>query len=280
VNYDYGQNNLFRIYHRFFSIITVIINLIGQQAMVLLHKFIFLEVFMALRRVKVLLALLTATCLIFVACSNDNGNGGGNGGGGENGGDFSGLAELRLNERVFGTQGSAPLAVSALGATGTITNGLLNFTIGTPNSSFLDNLTVDALVLSQELWFPEDYSNITISDNSAMFVELSIRLGNGCPLYKFYGTYDEEITGEIIYLYVDRNVVINGRGKTSVYDDGVVISKDFTLNLKKGWNIINLKSEWASDADTVAVSLGDVKETDWDFAVWEITYGCSPWFGQ
>jgi|GEM_PF-2378407 len=236
---------------------------------------------MALKRVKVLLALLTATCLIFVACSNDNGNGGGNG---ENGGDFSGLAELRLNERVFGTQGRAPLAVSALGATGTITNEQLSFTIGAPDSSFLDNLTVDALVLSQELWYSDIYRNITISDNSAMFVQLSIRLENGCPLYKIYGIYDEMILGEIVYLYVDRYVAIRGNGRTLTFsDDGEIwteTGKDFTLNLKKGWNIINLKSGWTSDAYTVAVSLGDVKETDWDFAVWEITYGCRPWFGQ
>jgi len=208
--------------------------------------------------------------MAFWAGCSDNGNGdkGGNGGG-----DFSGLTELRLSGQVWATDlvkytGSRVVygRPDGIGGSGNINNGQLNFTIGTPNTSQLIS------ILEWLEGAEDEYDNIVVSNDEAMMADLWLSVGGNIHAVEFLRAHDVETAngGTVqfeLYIYVDRNVNITGKGKTfDGYDYGIatITTNDFTLNLKKGWNIINQKEERVGDiASTITVSLGEVSNGRW-----------------
>jgi len=164
-----------------------------------------------------------------------------------------------------------------IGGSGSITNGQLSFSIGTPSE----------LETVQEYFgeWSDAFNNFNISPSNAGIAILSINIGNTGSLYKeWFNYYDEE---EVDYIYVDRDVTITGSAKTTKYEcdcsncdcadwdgdcycDGSFITRNLNLNLKAGWNVITSKFEWneSNNTETATVSAGDSSRARWILQEW------------
>lgn len=217
------------------------------------------------------MVLWLVCCIMFWVGCSDNGNDGK----GENGGGGTGHIGENLHlsgqvwvfyweaeERVYG-QFTETLAISSFGVNGTVADGQLSFTIGTPNSSQLINVS-EWIENGYGFWF----ESITASDNATMMAELRyFDITDNKQLYRSHYWRDSEnsqVDQMVSYIYVDRDVSIIGKGKShNTYWLGNYTTKDFTLNLKKGWNVINGKEEGCEDGTTVLFSEGDVINARW-----------------
>jgi len=137
------------------------------------------------------------------------------------------------------------------GGSGNITNGKLTYSIGKPNR--LDNISVllDGL--------DDDWTNVKASDTNVNISVLNlstrtdINYGDSGNLYKYVET--ESISGnkfsgshgEVLYIYVDKDVTITGKGYTEgpetdeyngVTETWTEILKDLNIALKAGWNSV------------------------------------------
>jgi len=128
--------------------------------------------------------------------------------------------------------------------TATITGGKLSLSLEVP-----DNLrAIDNLFRSS------DYEGgITASDPTAKGISLYYFWNGNNHLYKGNDTFSGNRTSgtstgeDIEYVYMDKDVTISGTGKTTTWEDpvygtGKTITKNFSLALKKGWNVVYKKS--------------------------------------
>jgi hypothetical protein len=210
--------------------------------------------------------------------SNSGGNTGGNNTGDNNN---SGTATLILSGKVYlesyneenGTStytpynGSHPVENYRYnngyvnnGGTGSITNGNLTFVIGTPSG--FDNESILR-------WFTGgSYNNLQISNGDVKSSSLYLRIPGGQYNYGIgslqRGKEEWNVSGNtgsgfeegVEYVYVDRDVTISGKGKTTPSsgswedEEGNVINytgtgttKDINITFKTGWNAICIKEE-------------------------------------
>jgi len=146
-----------------------------------------------------------------------------------------------------------------IGGSGSITNGKLSFTIGTP--THLGNIGD---------WFDYDGLEYTISDPSAKYCELRLTpIANANAENYDYGWlskryWTQSVTGSssytyteagFWYIYVDKNVTISipaqtDEGSWEAEYNGVKYSNNWTetikahnLALKAGWNTVYMKDE-------------------------------------
>ncbi|MCL2844549.1 MAG: hypothetical protein FWE23_03735 [Chitinivibrionia bacterium] len=203
--------------------------------------------------------------MVFWAGCSDSGNGNSgndNGGGGD--GVFSGIQTLNLSGQVWirefmdnsvWTEFAGNRAVNGvclyyfddIGGSGAIENGQLNFSIGTPNISRLRNI-LDFFYEEDHgfIFFESDYENIVVSNQETRAAMLYPDAEGAMEFFRGIDFHFE------LYMFVDRNVSITATGKTTSSE----ITKDFTLNLKNGWNIINFKQDRSTTPRTITVSMG------------------------
>jgi len=152
-----------------------------------------------------------------------------------------------------------------IGGNGSITNGLFNFTIGTPAE--LTNITTAFSVMEIMDYC---YSNFNISNNDALGATLDFLTAGGTlndGAYEVFGRMHGEILGDtfesIIYIYVDRDVVVTGNGKS--FGSGVHTSTttDLNLNLKAGWNTLYRKEVSGTDYIISSYSLNNPSYIRW-----------------
>jgi hypothetical protein len=207
--------------------------------------------------------------------------GGGSGGDGGGGNAFLGDKLEISGEQVYTEDydtnykqytGSANIH-SSIEGNGAITNGKLTYTIETPTSaslSAISDVTEDMFGYyddedDEDVYYYWD--NITISDTNVKVYELTLYTTNYYYVTKANSTYRESGysasgTDEYVgYMYVDKDVTISGKGKTTD-DDGVKFTtKNFNLSLKKGWNAVYTKSTWTetmtATSETISVSLSN-----------------------
>jgi len=166
-------------------------------------------------------------------------------------------------------EGDLTVSVNGLAEKGTIKNGQLSITLGTPTS--LDNL---------EDVFNDD--DMTVSSSSAKGFALSTlsidnsdgRQNLGRMNYTIVGTTSE--TQEMVYyFYVDTNVTISSKEKTKTlpyYGTSYTYTtteKAFSLALKTGWNTFYIKMQTSIKESTntieriTTVSLGNPSSLKW-----------------
>jgi len=145
-----------------------------------------------------------------------------------------------------------------IGGSGSIVNGKLNFSIGTPSQ----------LVSIQNFIFgdfrPNNiFDNFNISSADAKFAQFEQILVSGGSLQRWGG--DDNSSDGVYYIYVDRNVTLTGTGKTV---GSLFITKNLNLNLKTGWNAITYKDETSeNNPHTITISTGDSSHARW--VLWE-----------
>ena len=164
-----------------------------------------------------------------------------------------------------------------IGGSGSIINGQLSFSIGTPSE----------LISVQEVFGmnAKSFNNFNISPSSARAVELDILyISGGEELDKRIS--DSNTSEDVFYYYVDRDVTITGSGKKTTHEcdcieyngycdceeweeqchcGGTYITRNLNLNLKTGWNVVTVKHEWneRNNTSTMTVSTGDSSRARW-----------------
>jgi hypothetical protein len=225
--------------------------------------------------------LALALALVLSSCGgNDNNNGGS---GGSLGATFtlSGVQVYTATQDNFLSgptytkdTSTADVTTYPSVGTGAITNGLLTITIGTPAAADLQALTATSMNVGSGY-------TVTMEPASGVnFANLSLMAGTR-PLSKTKedGTIDIQ-AGKVSqkqegvnYVYVDLDVKVNLKGQTATQSGITMSYKSSTLNLKAGWNVINMEYsvngtfsgslDSASGSGSVSIKTGDKSSTYW-----------------
>ena len=146
-----------------------------------------------------------------------------------------------------------------LGGSGSITNGQLNYTIGTPGVLGPINL-VD---INDE----GVYTNFSVSDPAAQGAFCVLEISGSSEYYNLLKMLTKITNMDInpmsmkaelsfsattvMYVYVDRDVVVSAEGSTIKDNDAgmdiEITARDFSLKLKEGWNVIHAVSQQKMD---------------------------------
>jgi hypothetical protein len=138
-------------------------------------------------------------------------------------------------------------SVSALGKTGTITNGQLNFSIGTPDfdGGF-------KYMLEDVFWTPSEDMKIStteIKGNVIFGLEAEIN-----DSFVGKGSWTDDTYEGVFFVYVDRDVTISAEEESDVWGDGVTVRNAYNITLRRGWNAIHEKCHVVSDDDDEVIT--------------------------
>ena len=148
---------------------------------------------------------------------------------------------------------------------GTISNGILNLSIGTPTHT---------IPIAEEYFndISELYKNFSISNPNAKVIDSRFFVADKTQQNRWISLgRDSWITdytpGYIIYIYYyyfDRDVRVTGQGTTTVFGGvpDIIITTNIDLQFKKGWNALC----WIYSAP----------EEDEDSEIWSLYVGDSP----
>jgi len=231
-----------------------------------------------------IIAMAAVIGFLTAACDNGNGDGDGDGGGNDGNGVLG--ATLNLNAQVYTVEDWSEnykpftgdrVVNSNLGVSGSITNGQLNFTIGTPNENYLERLS--EFFDYTELW---NFPSISPADARGCFLSLYVSndsyFGRGYEIYSGTEKKGSFTEGNAEYIYVDRDVTLSANRNIYYYDDGDSWTFNaYDITLKEGWNILHNDStvKWSnynvtSSVDTV--SHKDPSKVRWVLNEWDNYY--------
>jgi len=173
------------------------------------------------------------------------------------------------------------------GGTGAITNGKFSFTIGTPDSSYLVTFSINDYFNN---CFDGSYDNLTISNPQVKCVIFSSfdfsdnGLSRKNDSWNISGNSESGTYGRVMYIYVNSDVTISGKGKIITdqdqHEDSVVYetltTQNFNITLKAGWNVIRNSNNFnqthngsqSTYTSTESISLGDSSSYKWILEQW------------
>jgi len=153
--------------------------------------------------------------------------------------------------------------------TGTIDGGRLNISIGRPATA--------SLVPMEDLfdWFDD----ITVSNPAARGQILwNLTTSNGRVEREYRSWHDDgmsSVENGVFYVFVDSDVRVSGEEYTSMWSDmgeaGSFTQEAFTLDLRKGWNVVHMMMEYIFTqtvtgffrADTETLALANPASVIW-----------------
>ena len=204
-------------------------------------------------------------------CGNGPGGspsgGGGIGPGGSLGNNLTLSGQVYIQEINYNTMnykytpytGPNKTFTSEVGGTGSITGGKMSFSTGVPSDDILEPFK-----LNNDDEF-DAYSDARVVPNDTRGADLDFE---GISLEKTYiniidiETYS--MTSEMVYYtYVDKDCTITATGGTQTIEGKRVTIPNLNLNLKKGWNAVNMKIDYTATTGTVAISTGDLASAKW-----------------
>ncbi|MCL2608934.1 MAG: hypothetical protein FWD94_03400 [Treponema sp.] len=237
---------------------------------------------MTKRRFPILPAVTTAALVLVLAgcpTGDDGKNNGGGGGGGGGSSLISGeigatLAFTDVQVYTLDESGAIPAYPVYTGTTtfttktpsdgtATLTDGKLTLNFGTPVAG---DLTTTAFST-----FLSDYNSVAVApvDAKAVFLELSTATADLRKMNSeltIGGTSFTLKTEHVDYVYVNKDVTVTGNGKTNVADGSTLVTKNFTLALKEGWNAIYRVDQGTGEEDIVldeTMSVNDSTGLKW-----------------
>ncbi|MCL2194099.1 MAG: hypothetical protein FWB78_11995 [Treponema sp.] len=248
-----------------------------------------------------IIALAAAIALLTTGCpsvTGDNGNGNngnvGNGPGGNNGTGNDGFIgpTLNLGGQVYTmdwywdieTEDEIRLYVefdgnlyisSELGGSGSIVNGQVSFTIDTPNELVPIGSMFEAIAEFYRFSFIDVYYDFKISDASVSSAHLNLFTPGGAlsrdnRLAQYTDTGYSGVWEMVVYIYVDQEVTITGRGRTFESPPTFFYAtKDLNITLRAGWNALHWKEDyvwnWITDTfyATYTLTIGDPAHIRW-----------------
>ena len=163
-----------------------------------------------------------------------------------------------------------------VGERGTITAGQLNFTVGTPDAVYLDSIED---LITYNLNFYSMFEDMTAYNTVP--VEGVVIDGFGVDSSDWYLELENPAnfySEQAIFVYVDNNVRITGKGTQEIGDeDGYTIgSNDFDITLNKGWNAVCVRTTFSFTSMTVSISLKNPTGFTWWLDDWD-GWG-EPWY--
>jgi len=176
-------------------------------------------------------------------------SGGGNGGDGFIGGTLNLSGQVWTwddDGDIVQFTGNRATVISYPGGSGSITNGQLSFSIGTPALENMQQL------LGGEMG--ELFNNFSLSPSGARGTIITmLMMPGGESLGNVVGTSNS--SESVIYFYVDRDVRMTGTGRTITFGGETVITRNLNLNLQAGWNAITLIEEWNPNTRTETLEM-------------------------
>jgi hypothetical protein len=142
-----------------------------------------------------------------------------------------------------------------LGGNGSVTDGQLSFTIGTPT-------TLKPLIQLGYEEIPTDAQYATldlrITDNSEYnwFQKMNL-------VYILMVQTPTTTLESMSYIYVDRDVTITGTGTTSKPGTRTFVTSDINMSLKKGWNAMYRKDVATTGTQNVSSSAANPSHLKW-----------------
>jgi len=220
-----------------------------------------------------IIALIAIIGLSMAACPEDDGGGGPTA--------FGDKLEIK-GEQVYTREGDFPTyeykkfegnlsLTNTLGGSGKIEGGKLTYTIEVPSSLSAITFFTDDLVNNMS------FTDVKISDESvkaALFQFIDTANGSAYPgvhKWEMSGKLSGDIlnaeAGSVVFMYVDKDVTITAKGRTSTEYGETYTLKDLNLSLKKGWNAIlnkqsgpiNVKDGTGSSTISLSVDNPDLK---------------------
>ena len=173
-----------------------------------------------------------ALALTVFACSSGNDNDD-NGGGTEDNLSFSDKQVYNPDLTLY--TGTGKPFTSNGGGTGAITDGKMTFNIGVPNNlkpmgTFLGEMDtrVGYSIFTRATFNP--------GNTQASNLEFSIKLSKKIDMTVTHGSMEE-----IYYIYVDRDCTVTAKEIPPITYAGISVPvPNFTLNLKQGWNPVDM----------------------------------------
>jgi len=232
-------------------------------------------------------ALAVVIGFTMTACSSPGGGGGDNNSsdpsnpGSNSGTPINGAATLKISgEQVYESDEdgnltkfnvNVPISDGGIGGSGSISNGILSYSIETPN-----NLeSINALFTEWNYWTDATFSASDPSAKYSLLEELLTQDGN--TLVK--GEFKESIKGNtyttleayLVYIYVDKDVTITADAYSGTSMDGNktfgTSVKAIKLALKAGWNTVFWLQEGTATSDyttyNTTVSLSNPTSLRW-----------------
>jgi len=234
-----------------------------------------------------IIALVAVIGFSMAAC------GGGGGGDGDGGGGSAALGDtLSLSGQVYEDDidiesissgggslikytsytSSVPSLTSNVGGTGKITSGKMTFTVGTPSSDKLKRFDEDGVLDSGDYDESEIYKDMKVTPGDARGIGLEIynSTNKSKSLDKLNMNFkikDSAVKVEmVLYVYADKDCTITAKGGTATDPDTgyKVKASDVKLNLKEGWNVMNLKTDVGiSKTGSLSLKTGDLSSCKW-----------------
>ena len=218
--------------------------------------------------------IVLAAVIVFSMVSCNNSSGGGSGGGSgylQDKLDLSGKVYTEVLEMGGGINytyreytGANLTIDDYYGGSGTVIDGKLNYSIGTPNYLY---------TLDFEDYFDFDYDDISSSNTGikGFFLEELETTPSGylCKKNEKITVGNGSVSGtteRVYFVYVDNDVTVSGKGKTETDTDEEGTwtnkTKDFTLKLKSGWNAVYYKESFSGTFKGTVVAPYDANITD------------------
>ena len=164
------------------------------------------------------------------------------------------------------------------GWTGSIEDGLLNFSIDSPNIGDLWDIAEFFNSYIEDIGVPADiFAGLAVGSAQAAAIS-HINIPNGDIMRHRWEEGTPYIIEWVMYIYVDQNVTISGTGRTNndmgcCCDPFRIITRNLNLNLQKGWNAVHLRADsrygsggiWTR---TVTIALSNPDRVRWVIREW------------
>jgi len=157
---------------------------------------------------------------------------------------------------------SMPLQ-SIAGGQGSITNGRLSYSVGTPPASSLEPVKLDLDDLPYDIYkdarvTPSDAKGVDLdfgedTDLSRMLMKVVVNSSNSSA-YTMTMNY-------VWYSYVDKTCTLTATGKTVDIQGTSVTYPSLNITLNQGWNILNMKMTATERGGTLRMDRGDLPLT-------------------
>jgi len=219
-----------------------------------------------------------------VTAQGSSGTGSGTGGGGGGGG-TGGVATLNLSGQVYTEDqdfdmGSMTMKTvrnpytgpnksfsSNVGETGSITNGKMSFSVGTPPTSSLEPFNKNDLRTSEYDIYRD--AKITPSDTKGVGLEFTIDLDRINITTNFSSSSVSSTVESVSYIYYDKDCTVTATGGTITAQGITMTFPNLNLTYKKGWNTYYQKvtstTSYTSQSGTATIV---INQTAPDSCVW------------
>ena len=140
-----------------------------------------------------------------------------------------------------------------IGGNGSVEAGQLSYTIDTPDSIYVKNLSDS--IYGKNL---SETSNV----NGLVILRLSDK-NNHLYLHKVERTATGYILTDVLYVYVDNDFTYTQPERVDDYGRDTIIYNSFSIRLRKGWNAVYKTMSYNSSNETGTISIANPSNLYW-----------------